>query len=501
MTERPEAEATTPDKPNPNKLTGDDFIKQWHGAIKHRVGIGRDPHIVDAAVAAAHQWVTEGVAGAPVILLDDDYAEPKRLRISSGGVLQDAAYLHYHHAWDEWRVIMPVLHRTHNEDMDEHLIAYSDTEATNHIATHERRLIVGHGPVREFIARRGFHTLRGEKTESDITRDAEFLCQLRTAALPAHEYLGLSEDQLGELAEELIMRTLTAPTSIKRGDSLFALEYVLGIEPEDTEKREVLHSAINDQIAALLPIEEDSDDTQAFAIALGFAKDYKPSLDFSAAGDGGVDFDVVYAAYIADLYALRFADMQNQPDTSTPVVVPPLELTAPPPPQELGIFGSAGSAHVRKDIAYIRGLQAVGYPVTLAIERDEESMRGGINRLVGHAMTTADAISRAEAFMAMEYLFNLQRPEQREYFYELMTERAALQVPLDAQASLRGHIRIASTMVDLMPNPPTGKDGQPLSRQAKTVALLGRFYERRAQQLFTRQLRRFRPREEHEEDD
>ena len=358
---------------------------------------------------------------------------------------------------------------------------------------------IGEQAVSERFAQVGRQIQEQTGAYGDINFVAPFLETYRRTQLPL-EYLRLDNDARAELCTRIIDSLLTTEEYYLHQQSMNVIGFVAGIQTAN--ECETLLEAIEDQWASVLPVHADGADTDVIMGLDGMWQYHEthPSLLQSA---GGVELGdrVRFTSLVADLYERRAAQEQEYAQPDALLTLPEVTVTELPMPRELFVFTLATprSSDIAEDIAYIRKLAAAGGSVTQHIERDFERMHKGIGHLSEYAMSSPDPVARMEAFAAMEYLFNLQVPEQRSEFYRLMGERFALSVPMQQGINLRPHIHVADAMARLMPEPPHAPNGDPYTGTARTAAMLGHFYRRRAHQLLARQLRRYQPLGENEE--
>jgi hypothetical protein len=207
--------------------------------------------------------------------------------------------------------------------------------------------------------------------------------------------------------------------------------------------------------------------------------------------------------YLRELYERRARQLQGegqQPDPQLPPAhepVPDSELGIIPLYRQLQVFRMplATPWQVYGDVLYLRALHQARQPVEV-VGRNWAAMRQAGPQLVQFALGCTDATQRAVTLRAMEYLFEVRHEAGLSEFYIDFGNELARQLPSSVERwtpELAGpYIRLAGTISELMPNPPTGTDGQPLPQPARTAAVMASICRFKALQLIAKERARVR---------
>lgn len=364
-----------------------------------------------------------------------------------------------------------------------------------------RSIAVGEQAVRQLLQRDGLYCLGGNSpTNTMLMADGKWLDDMSHTGLPL-EFLGLSDSERATVCDYLTTAILTSKNDTLQAVSYRALQFVAS--PETDAQKDDLRNALNGQLASMLPI-TPGDNEGAIYISFGLSEHQPiPQVLCEKLPDGSYrppakkpSLETLRATYLAHLYTVRATQIEQRGriGVEEKVIIPdwPQQQKAQVERRQLHTFINPypNSGLVRHDADYLLELRAAGVPSKTAVERDFESMRQARVAMLKLLSRTESLQERVNIFCALEYLFEVERVEQRDYFYELMCLQHSYNMPVDRFTNLSGQTNVAEAMAAVMPHPPLGRQA---SRAANTAALMADFYKHRASQLLRRDLRRYRP--------
>jgi hypothetical protein len=435
--------------------------------------------------------------GEPVLLLAHEYRYDTPVP-SEGGYLRDAAILQYNE-WCGWEIMLPVNRR----DFDGHLFRTELNYSTHMFVRRfgrpegEERFIVGSAAVGELLSNKEWPSLNEDGfTPADLQHDIAWLRGLDKAYIPM-EQLGLTDEQRVTIFQRLVEYIITETDNLSAQIEAFrSLKYLAHITTH--QERQKLLEAIGDQMAALLPI-DPADSNDAIQTAAALSEMYPPPR---LGVDGGetMKTKVRSAAFLADLYDARAQMLLADPpeEQPSPVVVR-TGRQALPAPQRLHILKNPypTAAQVAADIAYLQALYESDAVITDYVERDYEGMEMATRHILRMVGESEDLFHRVRLLKSLELLYDIQTDEQRDEFYRLLCERSALPLMARKSQPIRPHIHTAEAIAVCMPSPPLGVDAP---RTAQMAAVMGHIWRRQAFQHVGRDIRRYVPVPDGEED-
>jgi len=456
------------------------------------------PAIIERILLHAEEWVRAVRPGEPVSTIAP-YGD--RRLFGEGGIATGPIHMVPDKSGKYWDINVPMRRLDYSEVPVNSLLRISIDELAREYAHPETPpfLVVGEENVRAQLAIAGQAIDREDVTYEEVVRIAGFLNSIHHTTFPV-DYLGLDEPARIRLCNRLV-ESFSITDDYRQRALGKAVVYAADIQKP--EQLAALYDSIEDQWAGWLPLEPGESGDVVLDVAEQFLENHDPVPELLTGVNERAELgrDVEHASFIADLYKRRAEQEHARPTVRPEAHLPEVTENELPAPRDLAIFTAyPASAEVKADIAYIRALRAANYPVTLSIERNEDTMRHGVRQLVEFIQATNDAAARLEAFDAMEFLFNIKTDLQRDELYRLLGERFALSVPLSSRLDFTPHLGVAEVIGQLMPNQPKAENGTLYTGRARTAAMMAHFYRRHAFQLLTKQMRRYRPTEADEED-
>lgn len=453
------------------------------------------PQVAEAAVADFEQLVATVKPGEPILNFSRHYGE---LKLIEGGIALSQPY------------VLPGMH-----SMEVHVpmwhISYLESHAafnTNKSASYFLRdrqapaygtvFMAGEEAVREYARSMGGKLGDPNLTPEQIKHYIDYLDDFRRTTLP-FEYLGMSDDARHELANGIMEHLVVRANGYSLVEDVRVFAYVTGMT--EPTQYEAFYELLEEQWASLLELYPDDERVNVVGRIAEYGKLRAPSEntdDFSdvTSARAELEREIAHFNKIADLYARRAEQEHAAGSRREQAVLPRIELTEPPEPRDITIFTSWRNENtIAADVRYLREVREAGYPVQFALERNEDLMYRGIAALVEYSLTDIDPAHRLEVFYAMEYLFNLEREEQRDELYRLLCKRFAIKIPIEGRHPIKGYISVAEAIGTLMPRPPQAADGTPYEGPSRTAALLSLMYRNRSRQLMAKYI----PTDEQEE--
>jgi hypothetical protein len=494
---RPEHPQTLPEFSVPSEaFTGDEARKVFLIDLQ-RLCRTNDwpPQVAEAAAADFEQLMATVKPGEPILTFSRHYGG---LKLIEGGIaLSEPFVLPGMHSME---VHVPMWHISY---LESHKVYNTNKSASYFLRdrqapAHGTVFMAGEEAVREYTRSMGDRLGDPDLTPKQIKAYIEYLDDFRRTTLP-FDYFDMADDVRYNLANSIMEHLITRAHGYELIDDVRAFAYVADIT--EPAQYAALYELLEEQWASLLELHPDDERVGVVGRIAEYSKLRAPSEnadDFSVVTTAREELnkEIAHFSTIADLYARRADQEQAAGPRSEQVVLPRIELAEPPEPRDLTIFTAWKNENtIAADVRYLREVREAGYPVDFALERNEDSMYRGIAALVEYSLTDIDAAHRLEVFAAMEYLFDLEREEQRDELYRLLCKRYAIKIPIEGRHPIKGYIHVAEAIGTLMPHPPEAKDGTPYEGSARTAALLSLMYRNRARQLMAKYI----PTDEQEE--
>lgn len=505
MAENPQTEwrrtAEIPEVPEyklpPGAFTGEEMFAHIRTSLAEFCDIYALPAtVIDQVIDDAREWASVQ-PGEPLLRLGRSL---DRTVIDLGGTIRSPLYGVFAYDNGHPRFMFDVELLNHRDQPETRAMALAPEDLMRSYAgsKHFVEVMVGEQAIRERLADIG-RGMQGEQSEVGNVRNIAVFFTSAQRALLTPEHFGFDYDDRAAVCTRLLEAMLTNDDSFSQAEHLAAVKYLAGVTTP--EQFEVLLDSIVEQIASVLPVSDDDPDTNPIAALEKLSQHHKVRSDLlEVAGGVKLTKQILHTSMVADLYERRAEQehvrVRELPEI--PLVIPQALVSETIEPRDPMILRTATlrPTDIRQDISYLRALAENDQPVTTRVKRDFARMRLAVDSLSRYVGGVSDPVTRAEVFLTMEYLFDLQRTEQQDEFYRLMGERFALSVPLEGNQSVQLHIRVADTMSQLMPIPLRAPDGIRYAGEARIAAMMAHFYRRRSYQLLAKQLRKYEPVEE-----
>ncbi len=326
----------------------------------------------------------------------------------------------------------------------------------------------------------GLYSLaRGEVGVAEVDDDIALLNAIQRCGVP-QSFLGMTDEELSHVADRVVGNMLRADRSRSAfSTTLQVAEYLLDVQ--DDEGRLALRESVLQDIASRLPIDGTHGTGRLIDIVSRIHDGWPPSPSLPELSAAPTE-KMRIAARLADLYAMRAEWLAEIPEVATeepqnePIALPYVPAESDYGKLAVLSMSFPSNKQIRADLAHLTFLRAHDVPVSV-LGRDYDSMVTAVNNLMKFGMHQANEDERRELIVNLPYLFDIQRPPQREYLFELLCKRLANRVPMaDDEALTRDYVRFVRTFADYLPDPPRDANGNMLSSDARTALLMADLY-------------------------
>lgn len=408
---------------------------------------------------------------APVLLLSlSDGSSPEIVHAgyaTSEAWLQDKQY-------DEWMLVLRYYEYNVHDRWAADTLRYSMWTFLSDVQNGATRLLVGEESVTAWLRSRSLATVRMEEpTALQFERDVALLIQMHRANMPI-EYLGLTEEQRGQMGEWMV--GLALKDDYRARHAYNTLEYVLGVETD--QERQELYTDIASHLVEELPVSHD--DTVPDRL-LHVARSLARHLHIIEGQPTGVGLRETARQFmlLAHLYRLR-SQMDYQP--IEPLPEPQRKITTDfselPPDHNLAMFTQDNPyiTEIWHDIDYINYVKS---PHAFGMT---ETRARTLSRHLHGLLMTVSLRELPPVFDALEVAFDAQDVIGRRRLYKHVLFALAHELPVQAykKEKLERVAGLLEVMLPRLPQEYRDHCGYGLRGPAEVAAVIASMYEYRA---------------------